>query len=414
MKEKYNHILQMITYGIVMLCTFLLPWNFLVPQCGTFLVFFWLITLDYKTKWENIRQQPVYWLFLCLTILYLAGYFWSANKTEAGISLLVKLSVFIFPLVFASLRYNYKQTKLVLQCFLAGLIAVGCFMICRALFTQSQEGVDLWTYQELSREIMHPSYLSLYYVAGIMVCFHGILLRDVPMKKKAIASGFVLFFCVMIFMLSSKTGMISLLVVFLFYIGYAVVRFRRYVVAGVALAVLVIGFFISLQVFPTLKARLIAMTEVLSSDKPIDPSESESNRVRLLIWQQDMQLISENTWTGVGTGDVQDELMRKYSEAGMTGAYDKKLNAHSQFFQTGIALGLPGMIILLGIFLGAFTFSVRRRFGFAALLAVLIVFNFIPESMLQVQAGTLFVGFFFSFILFAADTAVLSPKTSSQ
>lgn len=408
--QLYITRLQLIVYGFTLLCAFLLPWNFLVPQCGTFLVFFWLIGFDWKKKWNNIIQQPLYWLFLALTILYLGGYFWSANKQEAGISLLVKLSIFIFPLVFASIQLNYKQTKLVLQFFLAGLIAVGCFMICRALFTQPQEGVDRWTYQEFSRDIMHPSYISLYYVAGIMVCFHGILLRDVPMKKKTIASVFVLFFCVMIFMLSSKTGMISLLVVFLFYIGYAIVRFRRYVVAGVAAAVLIVGFFISLQVFPTLKARLNAMTEVLSSDKPIDPAESESNRVRLLIWQQDMQLISENTLMGVGTGDVQDELMRKYLEAGMTGAYDKNLNAHSQFFQTGIALGLPGMIILFGIFLGAFTISVRRRFGFAALMAVLIVFNFIPESMLQVQAGTLFVGFFFSFILFAADTAVLSPK----
>jgi len=414
MMEKYNHTMQTITYAVVVLCTFLLPWNFLVPQCGTFLVFFWLITFDYREKRKNIRAQPMYWLFLAFTVLYIAGYFWSDNKTEAVISLAVKVSVFIFPLIFASLRYNYKQTKLVLQSFLAGLITVGCFMLIRAVVTGPQKDVDLWTYQQLSRDIMHPSYLSLYFVAGIMVCFHGILLRDVPMKKKALAGLLVLFFCIMIFMLSSKTGIISLVVVFLFYIGYAVVRFRRYVVAGVSLLVLITGFFVALQTFPALKARLHAMTEVISSDKPIDPSESESNRVRLLIWQQDLQLIMEHPLTGVGTGDVQVELMKKYIDAGMTGAFDKKLNAHSQFFQTGIAVGLPGIIILLGILLGSFTWAIRRRFGFAALLTVLIAFNFIPESMLQVQAGTLFFGFFFSFILFAADPAVLSPETSRQ
>ena len=98
----------------------------------------------------------------------------------------------------------------------------------------------------------------------------------------------------------------------------------------------------------------------------------------------------------------------------MTGAYEKKLNAHSQFFQTGIALGLPGIIILSGIFLAAFIWCVRRRFGFGALLTALLVFNFIPESMLQIQAGTLFAGFFYCFILFAADTAVLSPKTGES
>ena len=410
--QTYITWLQRIVFGLTMLCALLLPWNFLVPQCGTFLVFFWLIGLDYGNKWKNIRQQPLYGLFFILTVLYIAGYFWSENRKEAEISLMVKLGIFIFPLVFASIRFDYRQTKLILQCYLSGLLTVGAFMLGRAMFTEASAGVDRWSYEELSRDIMHPAYLSLNYVAGVMICFHGILLRPVPAIKKAIAAAFVLFFCIIIFMLSAKTGIISLMVVFLFYIGYAVVRFRRYVVAGVGVVVLLAGFFIALQLFPTLKARLDAMTEVLTSDKPIDPSETESNRVRLLIWQQDMQLIAEHPLQGVGTGDVQDELMKKYKAAGMTGAYDEALNAHSQFFQTGIALGLPGLVMLIGIFLGAFTISVRRRYGFAALLAVLLAFNFIPESMLQRQSGTLFMGFFFAFILFAADTAVLSPKRS--
>jgi O-antigen ligase len=212
-------------------------------------------------------------------------------------------------------------------------------------------------------------------------------------------------------MLASKTGMISLVVVFLFYIGYAVVRFKRYFVAGAALVALIVAFFIAMNVLPGLKERITNLTQMISSDAPIDPKEVESNRVRVLIWNQDMQLISENMLTGVGTGDVQDALMKKYEAAGMTGAYEKKLNAHSQYFQTGIALGIPGLLILLGIFLVAFTWSVRSRYGFCALLTILLAFNFIPESMLQTQAGTLFMGFFYSLILFAADKKVLSPKS---
>lgn len=412
--EKYNSKMSSVTYWLVVACAFLLPWKFIIAPAGVLLVLSWLITFDYKTKWENMRSHSVQWLFLALSVLYIAGYFWSENKSEALTSLEVKTSILFFPLVFASLKYDYKQTKLILQAFLAGLICVGLFMIVRSIFTNADPGIDVWSYQELSRDIMHPSYISLYYVAGIMICFHGILLREVPVVKKAIAVAFVLFFCILIFMLSSKTGIISLLMIFLFYIGYAVIRFKRYIVAGAGLVALAIGFFVALQLFPSLRERLNSMTEVLSSSAPINPAEVESNRVRLLIWQQDTQIISENKLSGVGTGGVQDALMKKYEEAGMTGAYEKRLNAHSQFFQTGIALGLPGMIMLIGIFLAAFTVSVRRRCGFAALLTVLLAFNFIPESMLQMQAGTFFFGFFFSFILFTADTAVISPKTSRQ
>lgn len=399
---------------LCMACMFLLPWNFLVPPFMVLLFIAWIIAGGWSERWENLRASGVVWLFAALGVLYVAGYFWSGNKAEAAGSIVVKLSVFLFPVMFATMRFQYRETKRILQSLLAGLIAVGVFMIVRSIFTNADPGVDVWSYQQLSRDLMHPSYLALYYVAGIMICFHGILLRDVPVSKKALGVAFVLFFCILIFMLASKTGLISLVMIFLFYIGYAVIRFKRYVVAAAALVVLVAGFFISLQAFPSIGARVNALTEVLSSDQPIDPTSSESNRVRLLIWQQDLQLISENMLTGVGTGDVQDELMKKYGAAGMTGAAEKRLNAHSQYFQTGIALGLPGLVLLCGIFLAAFTVAVRRRYGFAALLTVLLAFNFIPESMLQLQAGTFLFGFLFAFILFAADTAVISPETSRQ
>lgn len=285
-------------------------------------------------------------------------------------------------------------------------------MLIRAMLTYVNTGVSHFSYQEFSDHIMHPSYLSLYYVVGVMLLFHGALLQQISVSRKAIAAVIVLFFCIIVFMLASKTGMISLIMVFLFYVGYAVVRFRRYVVAAVALVILIGGFFIALQLFPALNARLSAMTEVMSSSKPVNPAETESNRVRLLIWQADMELISEHPLWGTGTGDVQDDLMRKYDEKGMTGAHEKKLNAHSQYFQTGIALGITGIVSLVAVFLSAFFWGIRKRFGFVVLFTAILVFNFIPESMLQLQAGTVFIGFFYSLVLFAADQRVLSPPDS--
>lgn len=410
--KNYINIMDKTVFAIVLFCALMLPWGFLVPQAGTFLVFFWLIGFNWKEKWNNIRNMPMIWLWIIFALLHLMGYFWSENKQEAITSIGVKLGLFLFPLVFASMRFNDNQSKRIMQAFLVGLSAVGIFLAVRALYYDLSQGVNKWTYQEFARDMMHPSYLSLYYVAGIMICFHGILLRNVPMIKKALASAFVLFFTIIILLLASKTGIISLLTVFVFYIGYAVVRFKRYVVAGVAFLALIAAFIISLQLFPVLKSRLQVMKDVLVSPAPIDPKDAESNRVRILIWQIDREIIAEHPWTGVGTGGVQDALMVKYAERGMTGAYEKKLNAHSQYFQTGIALGLPGLVILAGMFLAGFITSVRNRFGFGALLTVLLVFNFIPESMLQLQAGTLFVGFFYSLVLFSIDRKLLSPSGS--
>lgn len=407
--NAYVRIIGQIVFYLTCLCALLLPFNFLVPQTATFLVFFWLIGMNWKEKWNNIRNAPMIWLWVVFAILYIAGYFWSENKQEAQTSLLVKLGIFVFPIIFASTRYDERKSRLIMQSFLSGLILVGMFLIARAAYYDWEHNVKMWSYQDFAQHIMHPSYLSMFYVTGIMISFHGILLRDVPKSKKLIAVLFVLFFCIMIFMLASKSGIISLAGVFLFYIGYAVVRFKRYAVAGISIVTLIAAFVIAVKSFPALESRLNAMSEALTSNTPIDPADAESNRVRILIWQVDREIISKHPWTGMGTGGVQDALMQKYAEKGMTGAIDKKLNAHSQFYQTGIALGLPGMIILIGIFLAGFVSSVRNRFGFGALLTLLLVFNFLPESILQLQAGTLFVGFFYSLVLFSVDRKLLSP-----
>ena len=74
--------------------------------------------------------------------------------------------------------------------------------------------------------------------------------------------------------------------------------------------------------------------------------------------------------------------------------YSKKLNSHNQFLQTTIAIGLPGLIVLL-LILGIPLFLFYRQSDFSAVIFVLlIVFNFLFESMLETQAGVIFFSFF--------------------
>jgi hypothetical protein len=93
----------------------------------------------------------------------------------------------------------------------------------------------------------------------------------------------------------------------------------------------------------------------------------------------------------------------------MTGAADKHLNAHSQFFQTTIATGWAGLAAFLLIVAGPVVWGLRNRYGFAVLFGLLFLFNCLPESMLEVQAGTLYFGFFYSLLLLSANRSCLTP-----
>jgi hypothetical protein len=104
--------------------------------------------------------------------------------------------------------------------------------------------------------------------------------------------------------------------------------------------------------------------------------------------------------------------MQEYQVRAMTGAQEKKLNAHSQLFQTTIAIGIPGLILLLLLFALPIVWGIRRQFGFLVLFACLFFVNMIPESMFQLQAGVTFFSFFYSLFLFSIDRRCLSPMNA--
>jgi hypothetical protein len=102
-------------------------------------------------------------------------------------------------------------------------------------------------------------------------------------------------------------------------------------------------------------------------------------------------------FAGVGVGDANDALYDAYQENGLTGAYEHKFNAHNQYLQTFIGLGLVGFLSLLSLTLLPLVRTALRKEFLPFIFFLLIVLNFFVESMLQTAAGVLFFGFFYCF-----------------
>jgi O-antigen ligase len=410
--EKARTIVSGICFFFLLMVALLLPSGQMVASMEGFLTIFFLVEWNWKEKGRNLwNARLLLFPWLIFYGLYVAGLCWTENKAEGAFNVQVKLSLFLFPLIIASRRFDTKQTHRLLGTFLFGLIAAGIFMLVRAAYLYYSEGVNNFYYQALAAKMPHPSYLSMYYCVGIMLLFHGILLQSFkPRPWKLLAILLCVFFAVMIFLLSSKLGILSMLLLFAGYIVYAIIRFKRYVVGISALVALVLGCFIALKAFPQVAARLERMKTVLMmSDPKADPSAVESNQARLLVWQADYAVASRHAWTGVGTGDAEDSLKAEYKARGMTGAYNEGLNAHSQLFQTAIVLGIPGLLALLLLIFFPAAWALRNQYGFVVLFALLLFLNLLPESMFERQDGTLFFGFFYSLILFAIDRRSLTP-----
>jgi O-antigen ligase len=395
---------------MIYLVALFMPFGFIMGPLAVLLFACWLCSGEWKTKWENIKSAKFIWIWIAFFLWNLLSYAWTENKSSGQFHIQVQLPLLGIPLVLASMRFDVKTTRRIFAVFIFGLLASGLFMLSRSTWYLITENRNTFYYQDFCYRVAHPSYLAMYFCAGIMLLFHGILLQSFsPKPWKIVAISLCLFFAVIIFLLSSKVGLIAMILLFGGYIIYSIIRFKRYVVGVGALLVLIIGFFVALKVFPKVGERIQNMAGMFQSHGPINPAEVESNRVRFLIWEAATAVIERHPANGVGLGDAQDSLIGEYKSRGMTGAVEKNLNAHSQFFQAAVQTGIPGLTLLLLLLLLPIVYGLRRQFGFLVLTASLIFLNFAPEAMLESQAGVIFVSFFYCLILFSIDRTVLLP-----
>ena len=109
-----------------------------------------------------------------------------------------------------------------------------------------------------------------------------------------------------------------------------------------------------------------------------------------------MSIIKENFWTGVGTGDVTDRLHSLYQNENFNYALHKNLNAHNQFIQTFIAIGIVGFLLLIGLVVLPAVLALRNGEILFVSFLLISVLNFFAESVLEREAGIVWFSFFYS------------------
>ena len=90
---------------------------------------------------------------------------------------------------------------------------------------------------------------------------------------------------------------------------------------------------------------------------------------------------------------MKHELLKKYEERGYVHPLEQRLNAHGQFLQTATALGLLGLVTLCCLVLIPMINGLRKRDGLLVAFLALCAINWSVESMLEVQAGVVFLAF---------------------
>jgi O-antigen ligase len=370
-------------FGSVLLSGIVIAW--------TIVSFF---NLDKQQLMKGLKNRNLQFFYLFFTITLISA-LCSSNPEDSLFAVEIKMTFLLFPYFMFCFRWPVEILRRCVISFVSGCFFAGLYLILRAFF-YSMNGQNEYFHYTLFSDFIHTSAFSMYLVLAIafVILFYHNWFKT---QRSVIYSSyfFVCIFIASIFLCSSKLGLISFFICIPLVIIY---RFKSQLgIRGMTFLSIgiVVSIFVTIILFPGLFSRMNSLAN-LSVDN-LDKTSTESTTVRVLIWREATQIIEDNFLLGTGVGDANDQLYNAYEKNGITGAFDHKLNAHNQFLQTFVGMGLIGFLSLALITLGLMITAIFKRNFILFLFSLLIILNFLVESMLQRSDGTLFFTFFYCF-----------------
>ena len=211
----------------------------------------------------------------------------------------------------------------------------------------------------------------------------------------------ILYFISISILLASKTAMFAVFITILFYLSMALVKSNKFKSFGWVL-------FISCVVisFPAIKIikstdRYIQLENAVHDFKNLDISSIKGEKLnssteRIAFWVGGLHVFKDNWKLGVGTGDLKSSCIEEYKRLNFEYGVKEFNNMHCQYLQTGIMLGIPGLLLLILMWVYPFFKSLFRREILYASFLLIIIINALTASLLT-ASGVLFYAFFNAF-----------------
>lgn len=362
-----------------------------------------LLIIDLIIRKFLLHQSPVthkklssginYGLVLFF-LLHVTGAIYSENTAFASMDIGMKVSFLIFPFIFLiyPLRVNWFRLS---KAFILGAIISIVLSVGHATYIYMNEGFYSNFFDSRLSFMMHRSYWATYIAIAYSLSWYLYLKKELSTGS---AASLLLLFSAMIFMSGSKMGILILLIITISWITFFITTKKKYKLGLVSLGLFLgVGWTIY-NYAPQLNTRINNGIESVFGGKKIAPTSTESNAARILVWSSALDEIKENALFGVGTGDIKDQLKARNIKNGYTGVAEMNMNAHNQFLNTQLALGVLGLLALLFSFIQPFI-RANKEHQFALRTIVVILFlSLLTESFFETQAGIIPGAFLLSLI----------------
>jgi len=339
-----------------------------------------------KTPW--VLLFPVYYFILVISLIY-------TDHISKGLDLIQRcIPILVFPVVLVLIEKSNPNLRRLFGFLVVGLIITffinlstafynsisfidGSFVFDTSIeggysfFESFSHGGSYFIGGEFSR-LLHPSYVSIYILCAIIYY----LKNKLKSKVQIIVLSILMIY---LFLLASRAAFLILFIVSLILIIDVKDKRKRYM--------LIISYLVGLIVFVN-NPRISHFYERLKDfGNKTNYNYTTSEQSRLLTLDASVKLIKNSPIVGYGIGDANQVLINKYKELGYLYNYKHRYNAHNQFLQTFLQVGILGGIPLLLLF---FMFGITRKGAYEISFFIILLFSLLFESMLVRFNGIVF------------------------
>jgi O-antigen ligase len=188
----------------------------------------------------------------------------------------------------------------------------------------------------------------------------------------------VLVFC------DSRAAVISFVVTML--ITIPVILNSRYLKIAVPVSILGLGALVSISPRTSLLISEFRKSVTESNYNP------EGTVLRIAVWTGAVEIVKENWLLGVGTGDGEIAMLEKTQVLNKK-AFEQKLNAHNQYLETFMTLGIVGFLIVVIMLLFPLVYSLKKRHFIFVSFLLIVGINMLFESVFETFQGIIFFCF---------------------
>ncbi len=363
----------------------------------TVMVFFLLGLFSiFKYRISAKIEMKTVFIFSIFFIVYALSLFFSEN-IQKGFTILVRcIPILIIPLgySFLTLETRVKFNQVFRKTFIiaASIYSILIFIYLFQLGYFSQKHDLYYCYSYITYEFWgmneHPIYISIFFsVALFFILIEGF-------KNKIF--NFILFLVLIsgLLILARKGVVVS------FCILSGILLFLKRDKKQIAKLVFV---FISLMVLSLSITEIRnRFSEIFDINSIVNNKETSSG-IRYILWNTGAKVIQKSDYLGYGIGDAQAVLSTQLAADGYAVLSEENYNAHNQFLQIGLAIGIVGICLYLFSLLYFIRVFIKRKNAEGVVFLLFFIFVFLFESVLERQNGIIIYSFTSCMFIYASE-----------